>query len=99
MPAYFFIKTKIHNRDEYMQYVAAVRPLAAKYGSRYLVRSTPVEMLEGDAEEWGDYLLLVSEFPDLETAKRFWHSDEYQAVRKLREAHGIVHVMLTQSLP
>jgi uncharacterized protein (DUF1330 family) len=99
MPAYIFIKTKIHNRDEYMKYVAAVRPVAAKYNSRYLVRSTPVKVLEGDSDVWGDYLLLVSEFPDVETAKRFWHSDEYREVRKLREAHGTVHVMLTQSLP
>src|SRR5262245_34446727 len=77
MPAYLFIKTKIHNRDEYMRYVAAVRSVGKKYNSRYLVRSRPVEVLEGDAEEWGDYLLMVSEFPTVEAAREFWHSEEY----------------------
>ena len=99
MPAYLFIKTKVHNRDEYSKYVTAVRAVAEKYGGRRLVRSSPVEVLEGDPNEWGDYMLMVSEYPDVETAKRFWRSEEYREVRKLREAHGTVHVMLTQSLP
>jgi uncharacterized protein (DUF1330 family) len=99
MPAYLFIKTKIHNRDEYMRYVAAVRSVGKQYNARYIVRSQPVEVLEGDAGEWGDYLLMVSEFPTVEAAREFWRSPEYREVRKLREGHGTVHVMLSESLP
>ena len=81
MTAYLFIKTKIHNPDEYMRYVKAVREVAAKHKSRYIVRSRAIEVLEGDAAEWGDYLLLVSEFPDADAAREFWHSPEYREVK------------------
>ena len=47
MPAYLFIKTRITDPGQYQKYVEAVRPLAARHGSRYVVRSRPVEVLEG----------------------------------------------------
>ena len=99
MAAYLFIKTKIHDAEQYGKYVQAVRELAATWGSRYLVRSRPVEVLEGSPEQWGDYLLLVSEWPSTEAARRFWTSEEYRAVCQLRADAGEVHVMLTEELP
>jgi uncharacterized protein (DUF1330 family) len=99
MTAYLFIKTKIRNLDEYMRNVKAVRSICKEHGARYILRSQPVEVLEGDAGEWGDYLLMVSEFPNVEAARAFWRSSEYREVRKLREGHGTVHVMLSESLP
>jgi uncharacterized protein (DUF1330 family) len=99
MPAYLFIKTRITDPVQYQKYVEAVRPLAARHGSRYLVRSRPVEVLEGSPDAWGDYLLLVSEFPSLDAARSFWRSSDYAAVRKLREGAGEVHVALAEELP
>ncbi len=51
MPAYLFIKTKIHDPDAYAKCVVEVRELAAKWDSRYIVRSRPVEVLEGSPDE------------------------------------------------
>ena len=68
-------------------------------GSRFVVRSRPVEVLEGSPEQWGDYLLLVSEWPSVEVARAFWTSEAYRQVRALRAGAGEVHVMLTESLP
>lgn len=99
MAAYLFIKTKIHDAERYGQYVRAVRELAATWGSQFVVRSRPVEVLEGSADQWGDYLLLVSEWPSVDAARQFWKSEQYQAVRKLRAGAGEVHVMLTEELP
>ena len=99
MPAYLFIKTKIHDPDQYAKYVRAVRELAAKWDSRYIVRSRPVEVLEGSPEQWGDYLLLVSEWPSADAARRFWNSEEYRQVRELRANAGEVHVVLAEELP
>ena len=56
MPAYLFIKTKIHDPEQYAKYATEVRELAARWHSRYIVRSRPVEVLEGSAEQWGDFL-------------------------------------------
>jgi uncharacterized protein (DUF1330 family) len=99
MPAYLFIKTKIHDPEQYAKYVAAVREIAGKWKSRYVVRSRPIEVLEGSADEWGDYLLLVSEWPSADAARDFWHSEEYRQVRELRVGAGEVHVVLAEELP
>ena len=60
--------------------------------------SRPVEALEGGAEtvDDGDYYLMVSEWPSVESAREFWNSDEYEAVRKLREGAGEVNVVLAE---
>ena len=99
LAAYLFIKTKIRDPEQYGRYVAEVRQLAAKWNSRYLVRSRPVEVLEGSPEQWGDYLLLVTEWHSVEVARAFWSSDEYRRVRELRVNAGEVHVVLTEELP
>ena len=99
MAAYLFIKTKMHDPDQYMKYVKEVRVLAAKWGSRFIVRSQPVEVLEGSPDQWGDFLLLVSEWPSIEVARDFWNSPEYRKVRELRVGAGEVHVMLSTELP
>ena len=99
MPAYLFIKTKINDPEQYAKYVESVRELSAKWDSRYIVRSRPIEVLEGSPEQWGDYLLLVSEWPSAEVAREFWNSPEYREVRELRADAGEVHVVLAEELP
>jgi uncharacterized protein (DUF1330 family) len=99
MPAYLFIKTKIHDLEQYAKYAAEVRELAAGRHSRYIVRSRPIEVLEGSPEQWGDFLLLVSEWPSLEAAREFWNSPEYRKIRELRVGAGEVHVVLAEELP
>ena len=99
MPAYLFIKTKIHDPEQYAKYATEVRELAARWHSRYIVRSRPVEVLEGSPEQWGDFLLLVSEWPSLEAAREFWNCPEYRKVRELRVGAGEVHVVLAEELP
>jgi uncharacterized protein (DUF1330 family) len=103
-----FIKTRVTNREQYQKYVAAAQPLGAKYGRKFLVLSQPVEMLEGQAstfglqggrDQWLTDFLLVSEWPSAEVARTFWNSEEYAAVRRLREGAGEVHVLLAESLP
>lgn len=99
MPAYLFIKTRVTDPDRYQEYVKAVRPFAEQFGSRYLVRSNPVEVLEGDGEEWGNFFLLVSEFPSAAAAREFWKSQSYEEIRALRDGAGEVHVVLAEELP
>jgi len=93
MPAYLFIKTKILDPEQYAKYVSEVQQLAARWHSRYLVRSRPIEVLEGSPEQWGDFLLLVSEWPSAESARAF------RKVRELRVEAGEVHVVLAEELP
>jgi len=99
MSAYLFIKTRVTDPDRYLEYVKAVRPFAEQFGGRYVVRSYPVEVLEGDASQWGNFCLLVSEFPSAAVARHFWQSQDYAEIRALRNEAGEVHVVLAEELP
>jgi hypothetical protein len=41
---------------------------------------------------------MASEWPSVELAREFWNSDEYEAVKKLREGAGGVNVVLAEQL-
>lgn len=99
MAAYLFIKTRITDPQQYQQYVEAARTLGAEQGARYIARARPLEVLEGSADEWGDFFLMVAKFPSVEAARAFWGSPAYRAARRLREGAGEVHVVLADELP
>ena len=41
--------------------------------------------------------MVISEWPDKETAKRFWNSAEYAEVKKLREGIADCQVLLIEA--
>jgi uncharacterized protein (DUF1330 family) len=56
----------------------------ARYGGRYVVRGVLPEIIEGD---WpAEQRLVVVEFPDAETARRWYASAEYAPALKIRES-------------
>ncbi|MBH0113344.1 DUF1330 domain-containing protein [Novosphingobium sp. YJ-S2-02] len=92
MSAWFIITTKVHDKVAFTaRYSPAVAELTAKFGGQYLVRGRKGLVLEGTGYEGGG--AVVIEWPDAETALRFWNSPEYAEVKKLRE--GIADVSVT----
>jgi len=87
MPAYLIVETDITDPEQYEQYKAASPGAIAAGGGRFVVRGGETAVLEGD---WHPKRLVVVEFPDLEAAKRFYDSPEYQAAKALRE--GAAHL-------
>lgn len=81
MPAYIIAETDIHDPDQYEHYKAAVPAALAGHGGRFVVRGGEIAVLEGD---WQPTRLVLLEFDDLEAAKRFYASPEYQRARELR---------------
>ena len=82
MTAYLIVETDITDPEQYEHYKAASPGAIAAHGGRFVVRGGDLAVLEGD---WTPKRLVVVEFDDLETAKRFYESPEYQAAIKLRE--------------
>jgi uncharacterized protein (DUF1330 family) len=41
--------------------------------------------------------VVISEWPDKETAEKFWHSEEYSEVKKFREGIADCKVLLIES--
>jgi uncharacterized protein (DUF1330 family) len=82
MPAYIIVESEVTDPEQYEQYKAASPGAVAAGGGRFIVRGGETVTLEGD---WQPKRVVVLEFPDLEAAKRFYESPEYQAAIKLRE--------------
>jgi uncharacterized protein (DUF1330 family) len=75
------------------------RPLAAarilRFGGRFLVRGGPVEMPEGEPRP---ERIVVVEFADAETARRWYRSEEYQRALKIRQAASRGRLFLVEGV-
>ena len=81
MSAYIIAQINVTNPEKYQEYAKLAGPASAKHGGRFLVRGGTKTTLEGDIPY---QRIVVTEFPDIEAAKRFYHSVEYQAAREKR---------------
>jgi uncharacterized protein (DUF1330 family) len=79
--AYIVAEIEVIDAATYEGYKAAVGPMVAKYGGRYLVRGGTVEAIDG--AEPRDRVIVL-EFPSLAAAQTFLRSDEYRPVAAIR---------------
>ena len=93
MAVYFIADIQVTDPIAYDQY----RPLAAasiaRHGGRFVVRGGKVDLLEGEPQP---ERIVVIEFPDAETARRWYRSEEYQAALKIRQAASRGRVFLVE---
>ena len=81
MPAYIIARVQVTDWERYKQYTQATPAAIEKFGGRFIVRGGETVTLEGPLEAGR---LVVIEFPSLERAKTFYHSEEYSQAKKLR---------------
>ena len=81
MAAYIIAQINVTDPQKYQEYAKRAAPASAKYGGRYLARGGAKTPLEGEIPF---QRIVVVEFKDVETAKRFYNSPEYQEARKHR---------------
>jgi len=81
MPAYIIAQINVTDPQKYQEYAKLAGPAGDKYGGRYLVRGGKKTTLEGNIPY---ERLVVTEFKDVESARRFFQSVEYQAAREKR---------------
>jgi uncharacterized protein (DUF1330 family) len=95
MPAYMIVEARIADLDRFRPYAEANPALVARFGGRYLAIRTATEALEGD---WNGAKVVVSVWPDMDAARRYWHSPEYAALKRMREGTGTFRVILVDGL-
>ena len=83
MPAYVIAEVDVTDPVAYQKYTARTPDAIAAFGGRFLVRGGTVDSREGPPPA-GRVVLI--EFPDLATARRFYDSPEYQTILPLRLA-------------
>ena len=95
MPAYVIVETDVHDPEQYDRYKAASPDAVRSGGGRFVVRGGELAVLEGD---WDPSRLVILEFPDLEAAKRWYASPEYQEAKRLREGAADLNMVVVQAL-
>jgi uncharacterized protein (DUF1330 family) len=95
MPAYLIVETDVTDPEQYEQYKAASPGAIAAFGGRFIARGGELAVLEGD---WRPTRVVLVEFPDLETAKRFYESEQYRAAIKLREGAANLNMVAVQGV-
>ena len=92
-PAYILVNTRTSNPEGLAEYRRLAQVVVAQYGGRYLVRGAPYVTLEGT---WQPQRLVVLEFPDMETARRFYDSPEYAVARAARAGVAEFDMLLVE---
>ncbi|GAC1307802.1 MAG: DUF1330 domain-containing protein [Acidimicrobiales bacterium] len=83
MPAFVLAEIDVLDPEAYEPYKALASASITAFGGTYRVRGGAVEALEGDAPTGR---VVVLEFPDIEAARAWYHSDSYQAAAAVRQA-------------
>ena len=81
MSAYFIANIKIHDESEYQKYLENVDCVFEKFNGKYLTVDEKPEILEG---KWDYSRLVLIEFPDKDSLKKWYSSSEYQDILKFR---------------
>jgi uncharacterized protein (DUF1330 family) len=97
MTTYLINHLRIPNgvpKPEALVYLENVEATFLPYGGKWLVLDAQVVPLEG---EWPGSLVLM-EFPDMETAQKWYHSPDYQKILHLRTDNAISDLILADQV-
>ena len=89
MPAYVVGDLHVTDPVAYRAHVPVVLATIARFGGRVIAGGSKIELLDGGPMP---ERIVIIEFPDSETARRWYRSDEHQAAVRVRLAtsHGRV---------
>ena len=83
MAAYIVIQIEITDPETFETYRAQVPATLEPYGGEFIVRGGDMEILEG---EWATPRCVILRFPDMDAAKAWHASAEYQGPKAVRQA-------------
>lgn len=95
MSAYIVVEAVITDFPKFAPYTKVVPPLVAKMGGEYISIAGEAEALEGD---WGETKIVLHRWPNMQAARDFWFSPEYEQAKKLRQGTGTFRVMLVDGV-
>ncbi|MGH9719891.1 MAG: DUF1330 domain-containing protein [Bryobacteraceae bacterium] len=96
MAAYLVVDiANIHDAATYADYRAQVSPGLEAAGGMYLARGGATEILEG---EWAPDRLVIVRFQSMETARRWWKSPSYAALKRMRQRSTRTNMVLVEGI-
>ncbi len=88
--AYIVAHIRVHDEDGYEKFKNANAAAFERHGGKLLVRGGETEHLEGGLRG----RVIVIEFDDMEHARGFYHSKEYQAAGKFRQDSADTYLLI-----
>ena len=95
MTAYVIVEVEVTDTDAYEVYKPLAAAAVEAHRGRYIARGGATELLEGAPEP---ARIVVLEFPDADSARRWYHSPEYQAAKATREGAGTGRFFVVEGL-
>lgn len=98
-PVYMVVYGNIYDRAKFGAYARAIGEagLYPKTQGYYAAITPTLDVFEGEPGE--SHGMVLVEFPCLQAAKDFWYSEEYEAIKPLREGISDFTVTVVPSLP
>ena len=80
--AYLIVDTKLTKPESYEEYKKLAKPIVESFGGEYLARGGELHVDQDDL--WSPSRIVLVKFPNMEQAKSFLNSEQYQSVKALR---------------
>jgi len=96
MPAYCIANIEVTDPKRYEEYRSRTLATVEKFGGRFIVRGGAHEVKEG---AWQPKRLIVLQFPDMDTARRWYDSADYQSIIPYRAGAAHTDLVLVDGLP
>ena len=95
MSAYAIVQINITNSEPYKDYLSQVTPIVEKYNGEYIVRGGKFQKMLG---KWDYERTVVIKFPSYDIAMKWYHSEEYAPVKKIREDNSDGNLIIIEGL-
>ena len=92
---YVIARAIVTDPAAWSEYAAKAGEAMKIYGGKPIVRGGRVEIAEGE----GRARNVVIEFESFEAARKYAHSPEYEAARKLRAGAGVIDIVIVEGAP
>jgi uncharacterized protein (DUF1330 family) len=95
MPAYVIVNVRVKDPELYKEYAAGAPATIERHGGRYLARGGEVSVREGS---WSPERLVVLEFADVDAARGWYESPEYQELLAVRQRAAEAELVITEGV-
>ena len=89
---YVVANIRVKDQEKFQQFSGMAVAVIKKYGGKVLARGPGADRLEGDVSG----VVMMIEFESKEAANTFYHSEEYQAAKAVREACSETDFMIIE---
>lgn len=101
--AYLIYRADVRDLEAYKHnYMDVTTALIKQFGGRWLARGGKITTLEGSDTANQDLILqrmVLIEFPNMDAAKAFFHSEEYQEARQQRLSIATAELTVLEGMP